>query len=162
MSVADRPPRYTVEHAERAEPSGAVQSPPVIQVGRMPADTFRFIALDVETACNDMASICQIGIACVGIGNRIQTFSMLIDPQKRFARFNIKLHGIGPDTVAGAPTFPEAWTLFFPLLRKHALVQHSNFDACAIAAACDAYGLPAPDLSWNNSVTVAKRGLARA
>lgn len=154
MTIGDGPNRFPAKHTT---PSWVAPNAPVVQLDRMPDDAFRFIALDVETSCNDMASICQIGIACVGIGNRIQTFSMLIDPEKRFARFNINLHGIGPDTVAGAPTFPEAWALFFPLLRKHALVQHSHFDACAIAAVCDAYGLPAPDLSWNNSVTVAKR-----
>jgi len=31
----------------------------------IPDDNFRFIALDVETACSDAASICQIGLACV-------------------------------------------------------------------------------------------------
>lgn len=28
----------------------------------LPSGDFRFIALDVETACSDAASICQIGI----------------------------------------------------------------------------------------------------
>lgn len=32
---------------------------------RVPDGSFRFIALDVETACSDAASICQIGLACV-------------------------------------------------------------------------------------------------
>src|SRR5690554_4397123 len=69
----------------------------------IPTGDFRFIALDVETACSDAASICQIGLACVLPDNRIQTFSTLVNPGTRFDPFNIRLHGIGPDHVSGAP-----------------------------------------------------------
>lgn len=47
---------------------------------RVPEGDFSFIALDVETACSDAASICQIGLACVQPDNEIQTFSMLVNP----------------------------------------------------------------------------------
>ena len=122
----------------------------------LPDGRFRFIALDVETACGDIASICQIGLACVGRDNRIETFATYVDPETRFAPFNIQLHGIGPETVAGAPTFPEIWELLLPLLDIHHLVQHSNFDKTAIAAGCKAYRLPTADLSWSDSVKIAR------
>lgn len=157
MAVFDRPNHMASAHQSAAARPQVRFDAAVDQLDRLPGETFRFIALDVETACNDIASICQIGIACVGIGNHIQTYSTLINPEKRFAPFNIKLHGIGPDTVSDAPTFPEAWALFEPLLQKHPLVQHSNFDANAIAAACEAYALEPPELFWSNSVTIAKR-----
>jgi DNA polymerase-3 subunit epsilon len=122
----------------------------------LPLGPFRFIALDVETACKDVASICQIGLACVHPDNRIESFATYVNPEHSFDRFNIELHGIGPETVQGAPTFPEAWALLLPLLDIHHLVQHSNFDKSAIAAACRCYRLPRPDLSWSDSVKIAR------
>ena len=108
----------------------------------MPNGDFRFIALDVETACGDSASICQIGIACVGFDDTIQTWSIYVDPQMSFAPFNVELHGIGPAML--------------PLLSRHPMVQHSRFDEHAINAACDLNGLPRPRLSWQNSVSIAR------
>jgi len=124
---------------------------------RVPEGSFRFIALDVETACSDAASICQIGLACVQPDNQIQTFSMLVNPGTRFDPFNIQLHGIGPDHVADAPRFPDALSLLLPLLTTHHLVQHSNFDKQPMNAACGFCGLTIPDLRWSDSVIIARR-----
>lgn len=124
---------------------------------RVPDGSFRFVALDVETACSDAASICQIGLACVQQDNQIQTFSMLVNPGTRFDAFNIQLHGIGPDHVADAPRFPDALTALLPLLTRHHLIQHSNFDKQAMNAACGFCGINAPDLRWNDSVQIARR-----
>ncbi|MDV7144825.1 exonuclease domain-containing protein [Tropicimonas sp. TH_r6] len=126
-------------------------------VPALPDGPFRFIALDVETACSDSASLCQIGLACVAPEGRIAGWSCLIDPETRFDRFNSELHGIDARAVAEAPRFPEAWEALLPLLRVHHLVQHSNFDRRAIEAACKAYRLSAPDLSWSDSVKIARR-----
>lgn len=89
----------------------------------VPYSTFRFIALDVEAACGNTGSICQIGLVCVQTNNDIQTFSMLIDPRTKFDLFNIQLHGIGPEHVVGAMRFPQAITAILPLLSAHHLVQ---------------------------------------
>ncbi len=124
---------------------------------RVPAGSFRFVALDVETACSDAASICQIGLACVQPDNQIRTFSMLVNPGTRFDAFNIQLHGIGPDHVADAPRFPDALTALLPLLTRHHLIQHSNFDKQAMNAACGFCGIDAPDLRWSDSVQIARR-----
>lgn len=124
---------------------------------RVPQGNFRFIALDVETACSDAASICQIGLACVQPDNQFQTFSMLVNPGTRFDPFNIQLHGIGPDLVADAPRFPDALSALLPLLMRHHLVQHSNFDKQAVTAACGVCGVTIPDLRWSDSVAIARR-----
>ncbi|MFC4214395.1 3'-5' exonuclease [Pseudophaeobacter arcticus] len=131
----------------------AGQSPP----STLPAGPFRFIALDVETASRDSASICQIGIACVRSDNHIETFTTYVNPEQSFAPFNTELHGISAETVATAPSFPEAWGQLKPLLQLHHLVQHSGFDSKAISAACRAYRLPNADLSWSDSVKIARR-----
>ncbi|MEP2716364.1 3'-5' exonuclease [Pseudophaeobacter sp.] len=123
----------------------------------LPRGPFRFIALDVETASRDSASICQIGIACVRADNHIETFATFVNPEQSFAPFNTELHGIDAATVATAPSFPEAWAAFKPLLELHHLVQHSSFDSKAITAACRAYRLPNADLSWSDSVKIARK-----
>ena len=124
---------------------------------RVPEGSFRFVALDVETACSDAASICQIGLACVQPDDQIQTFSMLVNPGTRFDAFNIQLHGIGPDHVADAPRFHDALTALLPLLTRHHLIQHSNFDKQAMNAACGFCGIDVPDLRWSDSVQIARR-----
>lgn len=123
----------------------------------IPEGDFRFIALDVETACGDAASICQIGLVCVSSDNRIYRFSSLVNPGTRFDPFNTQLHGIGPEHVAGAPRFRETLANLFPLLSRHHLVQHSSFDKRAVAAACLSCGLAAPDFRWSDSVLIARR-----
>ncbi|PIL12431.1 hypothetical protein P775_28420 [Puniceibacterium antarcticum] len=137
--------------------AGRTLQTPVVQADRVPEGDFRFIALDVETACGDAASICQIGVACVQSDNQIQTFSMLVNPGTRFDPFNIQLHGIGPEHVADAPRFPAALNALLPLLERHHLVQHSSFDKRALNAACAACNLAAPDLRWSDSVMIARR-----
>ena len=123
----------------------------------LPSGDFRFIALDVETACSDAASICQIGIACVRPDNRIETFATFVNPRMRFSAFNIQLHGIGPDHVADAPDFRAAFARLAPLLSRHHLIQHSGFDKRAIHAACTATALEAFDWQWGDSVKIARR-----
>lgn len=123
----------------------------------LPSGHFRFIALDVETACSDAASICQIGIACVRPDNRIETFATLVNPRMPFSAFNIQLHGIGPDNVADAPDFRAAFARLAPLLSRHHLIQHSGFDKRAIHAACTATALDATDWQWGDSVRIARR-----
>jgi len=123
----------------------------------IPDGDFRFIALDVETACSDAASICQIGLACVWPDNRIHTYSTLVNPGNRFDPFNIQLHGIGPGHVVGAPRFDQILALLFPILSRHHLVQHSSFDRHAVNAASLGCGINAPDFRWVDSVTIARR-----
>lgn len=122
----------------------------------LPSGDFQFIALDVETANGNSASICQIGIACVGFDKSIQTWSTYVDPEMPFAPFNIELHGISPNTVRNASNFAQTWPVLMPLLVRHPMVQHSRFDEHALNAACKAHNLPLPQLSWHNSVSIAR------
>jgi len=122
----------------------------------VPSGSYKFIALDVETASRASGSICQIGIACVAGDGEITTYGILIDPEVGFADFNIELHGIGPDTVRGAATFPEAWAILQPLLSRHTLIQHSNFDERAMGEAAARYGIEMSPITWLDSVKIAR------
>ncbi len=123
----------------------------------LPEGQFRFVALDVETANRDAASISQIGLACVRMDGGIDTFSTYVDPEQVFATFNTELTGIDEDTVRGAPNFSQAWQAMMPLLKGHLMVQHSGFDQKAIVAACRFAGLNGPKMEWADSVKIARK-----
>lgn len=124
---------------------------------RLPGGPLRFIALDVETANSSAASICQIGLAFVHRDGRIESSSSYVDSGHRFSAFNTQLHGIGPDQVRGAPSFPLLFRHIAPLLSEHLIIQHSNFDRQAIHAACGEHGLDLPGWTWADSVRIARR-----
>jgi len=63
-----------------------------------------FVAIDVETANVDMASICQIGIAQFKDGTLAEEWKTYVDPQDQFDGINVSIHGIDEDVVAGSPT----------------------------------------------------------
>ncbi|MFD2175034.1 exonuclease domain-containing protein [Rhodobacter lacus] len=123
----------------------------------LPEGPFRFIALDVETAASDSASICQIGLACVRADATIETWVSFVDPCCAFSRFNTALHGIGPAQVRGAPAFAQLAARLEPLLGAHLLIQHSGFDKRAIAGAYAALGRLPPQWRWGDSVRIARR-----
>lgn len=124
---------------------------------QVPAGSFRFVALDVETANIAKASICQIGIACIREDGGILTYTTLIDPEDAFDSDNIRVHGIDAKAVRGAPRFPTVLDRIGLLLSRQPVVQHSDFDRLAIADACTKYGLAEPTWQWKNSLTVARR-----
>ena len=121
-----------------------------------PAGPFRFVALDVETANHDRASICQIGVACVRPDNSIENWTTYVDPKTATWAFT-DLHGISQSTVRGAPSFAEALSLLEPPLSGITVYQHSGFDRSAFRAACTLLKRDEPVWNWQNSVTVARR-----
>lgn len=137
-------------------PSGV----PVASVNKglreFPTGPFRFVALDVETANHDRASICQIGVACVRADNSIETWVTYVDPRTSHWVFT-GLHGISRATVKGAPTFAEVLPILEDALRDLTVYQHSGFDRSAIRAASTAMSRPEPKWNWQNSVTIARR-----
>ena len=116
-----------------------------------------FIALDVETANGDMASICQIGIAKYTNGKLCEEWSSLIDPEDYFSPINIGIHGIEPSDVTGMPKFPEVFTILKNFMGNTVSVCHTHFDRVSIAQAIDRYNLSEIDTIWLDSARVARR-----
>ena len=54
----------------------------------------KFVAIDVETANADMASICQIGIARCEGGVITDEWTSYVDPEDYFDGVNVSIHGI--------------------------------------------------------------------
>lgn len=63
--------------------------------------TMNFVAIDVETANADMASICQIGLARYENGVLADEWKSYVDPQDYFDGINVSIHGIDESTVHG-------------------------------------------------------------
>lgn len=126
------------------------------QSAEFPTGPFRFVALDVETANHDRASICQIGVACVRLDNSIETWTTYVDPDTSTWAFT-GLHGISQSTVRGAPKFVDALSMLEAPLGGITIYQHSGFDRSAFRAACAVLQREEPRWTWQNSVTVARR-----
>jgi DNA polymerase III subunit epsilon len=115
-----------------------------------------FVVIDVETACHRASSICQVGIVGFAGGREVFAYETLVDPQDAFSPFNIRLHGIGPQHVAGQPSFPRLYGTLLEHLGGRITVAHSNFDHGALSAACRNAGLPMIRSRWLDSVKVAR------
>lgn len=111
-----------------------------------------FIALDVETANPDMASICQIGAAIFDDAGKVAfELSLLINPEDYFDFMNVNVHGIDEEVVENSPNFPEVYEQLKALLEGGITVCHTNFDRNSIARVCDKYDLPLINTIWLDS-----------
>lgn len=116
-----------------------------------------FVAIDVETANADMASICQIGVAKYINGVLTEEWSSLVDPEDYFDFINIDIHGITEEDVAGKPTFSEVASQLGSFLTGTVCVSHTHFDRVSISRALAKYGLSDFDTTWLDSARVARR-----
>ena len=116
-----------------------------------------FVALDVETANSDYASICSIGAARFERGAIVDEFYTLVDPQDYFAAVNVGIHGIDRDKVARAPRFAEALLRLNEFVADSVVVHHTQFDRSAISQAAARAKLPPPSWRWLDSALVTRR-----
>jgi len=116
-----------------------------------------FVVVDVETACARVSSVCQIGIVGFRDGNEVFAYETLIDPKDEFSPFNVGIHGISPEHVAGKPTFSAIHGIVAAHLTGRVTVAHSGFDKGALSAACRIGNLPFIETTWLDSVRVAKK-----
>jgi len=124
------------------------------------SDLDSFVAIDVETANADLASICQIGIAKFNDGRLVEEWSSLIDPEDYFDFYNQKTHGISKQTVAGAPKFPEIVEKLNSIIEGNVCVCHTHFDKVALHRATWKYEIPQFDYRWLDSASVARKAWA--
>ncbi|MDY7096560.1 MAG: exonuclease domain-containing protein [Pseudomonadota bacterium] len=117
----------------------------------------RFVAIDVETANADMASICSIGVVAFENGAIATEWYSLIDPDDFFDPVNISIHGISEGDVQGAPTFSDAASEIARFLGGQVVVTHTHFDRVAMRQAAGRWSITAPSCTWLDSARVARR-----
>ncbi len=116
-----------------------------------------FIAIDLETANPNPWSICQIGVAAFQKGELSQEWMTYVDPEERFNRDNVAVHGITEPAVRGWPKLPEVADRLAELLNGRIVVSHSPFDRVALERAFDRHTIDRLECSWLDSVQVARR-----
>jgi DNA polymerase-3 subunit epsilon len=116
-----------------------------------------FVAIDVETANADLASICQIGVARFQNGTLVEEWKSLVQPSGYFDPINVSIHGIDESTVEGAPSFSELSPVLDGFLNDRVVVSHSHFDRSALRKSFEKYSIPMPRSNWLDSVRIARR-----
>jgi len=117
----------------------------------------QFVAIDVETANADLASICQVGLARYDSGNLVEEWKSYVDPEDFFDGVNVSIHGIDEDTVRGAPTMPMLADRMYGTMDGHIVVCHTHFDRVATGKAFARYNLRRPECIWLDSARIARR-----
>lgn len=119
----------------------------------------RVLAIDFETANSNRSSACSIGIALLEDGEVIINKEILIDPEDRFSGFNISIHGIRPEMVKGANTFPKVWEEISELIDKDTLViaHNASFDMSVLRYVCDKYQIKYPTFDYACTRVLAKK-----
>ncbi len=117
-------------------------------------------AIDFETANNDPASVCSVGISVLEDGCPEEAFYSLIRPEanvSHFSRFNIMVHGIHPSDVADAPEFREVFRQMKPFLEDALICAHNApFDMSCMKAACLNCGIPVPQIPYFDTVILSR------
>jgi DNA polymerase-3 subunit epsilon len=119
--------------------------------------SMEFVALDVETANADMASICQIGVARFANGVLTDEWKTYVDPQSHFDGMNIAIHGIDESVVSGAPTFSALANTIKGVLGGRIVVTHTAFDKIAIHQASSKCQAGVLSCTWLDSACVVRR-----
>lgn len=113
--------------------------------------TGRYIAFDVETPNSANDRISAIGVTVVEGGAVAEQYDYLVNPETRFASFNVALTGITPEMVADKPTFPQLWQELEPVFNSGLLIAHNApFDMSVLAKCLRDYGV-----RWRPSVPYA-------
>ncbi|MFC5748814.1 exonuclease domain-containing protein [Actinomadura rugatobispora] len=120
-----------------------------------------WVAIDFETANALRASPCSVGMVKVKGGRIVEEWSSFIKPpdgHDRFDAFNVGVHGITADRVRDAPGWPETLERIVGFADGIPFVAHNAaFDIGVLAGACEASGLPVPDLRFACTLVVARR-----
>ncbi|MBP3891812.1 MAG: 3'-5' exonuclease [Solobacterium sp.] len=121
----------------------------------------KITAIDFETANEQPASVCAVGVSCLEDGAVEEKYYSLIQPEKEVGYFlsgNIMVHGIHPEDVKEAPHFKEVYLEMKPYLEDAIVVAHNaRFDMGCLRAACLLNGIPLPHFDYFDTVELSKR-----
>jgi DNA polymerase-3 subunit epsilon len=116
-----------------------------------------FVAIDVETANSNMASICQIGLAKFKDGVLEKEWSSLLNPEDYFDDINTSIHGIKEKHVVSAPVLSEIVPVLAEFMSGSICVSHTQFDRVSVYRAFEKNSLNQLDVTWLDSARVARR-----
>lgn len=120
---------------------------------------YDFIAIDFETANENYCSACSLGLVFVKDKQIVETKHFLIKPPGlEFNETNINIHGITPDDVRDAPTFPKIWEQIKDYFVDNMIIAHNAvFDMSVLKNCLIEYNLPIPDFKYLCSIPISTR-----
>lgn len=119
-----------------------------------------FLALDFETATSQHDSPCELGIAVVRGGVVREVHNWMIKPRywPHFSPWNIAVHGIRPNDVAGAPSWDGIWSEVAGILHGSTVVAHNAaFDMSVLRSTLASHRLPHPTFQYFCSVGMSRK-----
>lgn len=120
-----------------------------------------FVALDLETANSDYASICEIGVVRFSGGIPVDSLSGFVSLPDGLDYFeNTWIHGITKKDCIGAPSFEEMIEDVQRFIGGTPVVAHyTGFDMAAIRKAATFAGLPYPTMDYFCTVVMSRKAL---
>jgi DNA polymerase-3 subunit epsilon len=107
-----------------------------------------FVCIDFETANRNYASVCAVALIFFKDNEIVTTKEWLIQPHESFREFdkyNVKIHGITEDDVAGAPEFDDVWDEILELIDHQYVIAHNaSFDMKVLRRLLNLYDLEYP------------------
>ena len=103
----------------------------------------RIVALDFETANENLASACSLGITIYNDGELVDNFEWYFKPHHRYNYFtNSHIHGIYEEDVIDENEFVFYYDELKEILKDSIIIAHNAmFDIGVLNALCDVYGL---------------------
>lgn len=118
-----------------------------------------FAAIDFETANQNGASVCAVGVVIVRDGEIADKFYSLIQPEPNYYSYwNTQCHGLTQEDTDDAPIFPEVWKNIEPLIEGLPLVAHNRpFDEGCMKKVFRVYQMDYPDYEFHCTLKAARK-----
>lgn len=119
-----------------------------------------YLFWDSETA-NPQQRVCQVAYCLTDLESNPTGEKVVspINPESEFCSWNIRVHGIRPEDVVGAPTFEEFWESngLEGLLREYVFVSHNakSADLSHIRKSLAAYNIALPEIEFLDTMQMA-------
>jgi DNA polymerase III epsilon subunit-like protein len=101
-----------------------------------PVEDLRFVALDCETTGQSPHRLVELGAVAFTLGRHIMSFETLVHSTDRINPYAKRIHGIGAESLGGAPPVERVLARFRRFCKGAVLVEHSAdaFDTRLIAS----------------------------
>lgn len=106
-----------------------------------------FVAIDFEIAAPKWDTVCSVAMAKVRDGAIVDEYTTLVNPECEFGPMQMRVHGITPLMVAGAPTFRDIAQQVLDFIGDDVLISHNiPFDGNVLQRMLVKYDLPVPTI----------------
>lgn len=136
-----------------------------------------FIAIDFETANQQLSSVCSMGVVMMRNGQVGDTFYSLIQPEPNYyTYFSQRVHGLGRNDTDNALVFPKVWQLLEERIvevyfsdqlafdNRSELIAHipfvahnARFDESCLKAVFRVYQMDYPDYRFYDTLAASRR-----